>query len=122
MIDELFQTDAVGVQGLTSTVAAGRLKDLVAAQGISLATTGDFFRTTQTLVTNAGASGYLSPDGVANLLRAGATDDVYIAQLAKNKPQRIRMFIWLEGQDVDCVASGAEGADFALTLELAGAE
>ena len=122
MIDEYFQTDVVGVPGLNANVAAGRLRDLVASQGIALVTAGEFFRSTETLITNAGVSGYLAPEGVANLLTAGATDDVYIVRLEKNTPQRIRMFIWLEGQDVDCVASGAGGADFALTLELAGAD
>ena len=118
LIDELFQASS----GLTASEAHERLIGLVRTQGISLVSTGDFFRTTQTLMTNAGASGYLSPESVSTLLTAGATDDVYIVQLEKNAPQRIRMFIWLEGQDADCVASGASGADFALTLELAGAE
>lgn len=49
----------------------------------------------------------------------GATEDVYIIKLEKNVPQRIRMFIWLEGQDIDCVnAIGA--ASFAVNIELAG--
>lgn len=50
---------------------------------------------------------------------AGATSDVYIISLEKNVPQRIRMFIWLEGQDVDCVNSVA-ASQLALSIELAG--
>ena len=52
---------------------------------------------------------------------AGATDDddVYIIELEKNIPQRIRMFVWLEGQDVDCVNS-LEASRFAVNIELAG--
>jgi hypothetical protein len=50
---------------------------------------------------------------------AGATDDVFIVRLAKHIPQRIRMFIWLEGQDVDCVNSAA-ASSFAVNIELAG--
>lgn len=50
---------------------------------------------------------------------AGATDDAYIIKLEQNVPQRIRMFIWLEGQDVDCVDSVASSR-FAVNIELAG--
>lgn len=49
----------------------------------------------------------------------GATDDVYIIKLERNVPQRIRMFIWLEGQDVDCVDS-VGSTRFAVNVELAG--
>lgn len=48
----------------------------------------------------------------------GATNDVYIIELERNVPQRIRMFIWLEGQDVDCVNS-ISMSRFALNIELA---
>lgn len=49
---------------------------------------------------------------------AGATDDVYIIELERNVPQRIRMFIWLEGQDMDCIEQIAS-ACFAVNIELA---
>ena len=50
---------------------------------------------------------------------ATATDDVYITTLQKDVPQRIRMFIWLEGQDADC-ANHALSSTFAVNIELAG--
>lgn len=50
---------------------------------------------------------------------AGATDDVYIVKLEADVPQRIRMFIWLEGMDADCVNSAAASA-LAFGIELAG--
>ena len=50
---------------------------------------------------------------------AGATEDTYIVQLEKNVPQRIRMFIWLEGQDVDC-QNLSQVFDLVLSIELAG--
>lgn len=56
---------------------------------------------------------------LASLEQAGATDDVYIISLERYVPQRIRMFIWLEGQDVDCVNSVA-ASTFAINIELAG--
>lgn len=51
--------------------------------------------------------------------KSGATEDVYIIKLERNVPQRIRMFIWIEGQDVDCVNQVAM-SNFAISLELAG--
>ena len=51
----------------------------------------------------------------------GATDDVYIIKLERNVPQRLRMFIWLEGQDVDCVDS-VHSSRFAVNIELAGGD
>lgn len=50
---------------------------------------------------------------------AGATEDVYIVDLKKDIPQRIRMFIWLEGQDIDCT-NDAAASSIAINLELAG--
>jgi len=40
-------------------------------------------------------------------------------ELERNVPQRIRMYIWLEGQDVDWDPSVA-GNRFALSIEFAG--
>lgn len=54
-----------------------------------------------------------------NTLQAGATEDVFIVHLQQNVPQRIRMFVWLEGQDMDCIDS-ANSASFAVNIELAG--
>ena len=56
---------------------------------------------------------------ISGLEQSGATEDVVIIELEQNVPQRIRMFIWLEGQDIDCPAS-ANSARFAVNIELAG--
>ena len=50
---------------------------------------------------------------------ANATDDVFIVKLQRNVPQRIRMFIWVEGQDADC-ARGIAESSFAMSIEFAG--
>ena len=52
-------------------------------------------------------------------LTAGATDDVYIIRLQRDTPQRIRMFVWLEGQDADCT-NVTQATSVMLNLELAG--
>ncbi len=61
----------------------------------------------------------LTAEAFSQLETAGVTRDVQIVQLERYIPQRIRMFIWLEGQDVDCVNLASASA-FALELELAG--
>ncbi|MBQ6718926.1 MAG: hypothetical protein IJN20_01065 [Oscillospiraceae bacterium] len=80
---------------------------------------GSFVKWTQEL------TGLLKNGAVAadepNLEYAGATEDVYIIKLERNIPQRIRMFIWLEGQDIDCV-DNVSSARFAVNIELAGGD
>ena len=61
----------------------------------------------------------LTAEEFAQQPTAGVTRDVQIVKLERHVPQRIRMFIWLEGQDVDCVNLASASA-FALELELAG--
>ena len=63
--------------------------------------------------------GVVDAEKLSVLPAAGATDDAYMIRLEKNVPQRIRMFVWLEGQDVDC-ASSAFADSLVLGLELAG--
>lgn len=65
--------------------------------------------------------GTVSQESLSTMERSGATIDTYVAHLEKNIPQRIRMFVWIEGQDSDCI--GVEGdALFALGIELAGSQ
>ena len=52
-------------------------------------------------------------------ITAGATDDVYIVRLERDIPQRIRMFVWLEGQDADCT-NLTRNTSLMLNLEFAG--
>ena len=77
-----------------------------------------FISSTQLLYETASAD-IVSPENLATLATGGATDDASIIRLVKNVPQRIRMFIWIEGQDVDC-GSSAYADSFAIGLELAG--
>ena len=77
-----------------------------------------FIKNTEILY-RAATGNVVNANTVSALATAGATEDAYIIKLEKNVPQRVRMFIWLEGQDVDC-ASSAFADSFALSLELAG--
>lgn len=83
---------------------------------------GDFYKLTSALYDHA-VDGVVSNENLSQIMTAGAADDVMITTLAANTPQRIRMYIWLEGQDADCTnTSSIEASSFALNLEFAGAD
>ena len=66
-----------------------------------------------------GIQQYVAEKDLDRLGEAGATKDVDIVYLERNVPQRIRMYVYLEGQDVDCVSSN-EITNLIVHLELAG--
>lgn len=78
-----------------------------------------FFQSTSALYSYCAHNGFADAEALSNLRLSGATEDVYIVKLEKNVPQRIRMFVWIEGQDVDC-SYDAQAVSFALSVELAG--
>ena len=78
---------------------------------------GGFVQSTEVLYNNINSLGSISQELLRNE-NAGATDDAIIIELERNVPQRIRMFIWLEGQDVDCIESICTSR-FAVNIELA---
>ena len=77
---------------------------------------GDFISRTGDLYLHTGK---VSAQQLAAVETAGATEDVYIVRLEENVPQRIRMFVWLEGQDADCT-DGVDASRIAVNIELAG--
>lgn len=79
---------------------------------------GGFVKSTQKLY-DAAVDGQVLKDDPALRTASGATDDVIITVLPKNVPQRIRMFVWLEGQDADCVNTQT-ATNLIVNLELAG--
>lgn len=80
---------------------------------------GAFIKQTGALNQMCGDDGTTSVEDFDALVRAGATDDVVIVELEHNVPQRIRMFVWVEGQDVDC-ANVLASSGLMINLELAG--
>ena len=121
-IDQIFQAGVSGVSGLTAENATSRFyNDYLQWNITSLITAGEFFTSTEALYANATDGVVPASRIAANVDISGATDDVVITELERNVPQRIRMFIWLEGQDIDCVSTSSAVTDFALNLELAGA-
>lgn len=80
---------------------------------------GEFVKNTETLYAKAREDHTVLGDILEQMDKAGANESNSIVTLERNVPQRIRMFIWLEGQDADCV-SGVSMGSFALRIELAG--
>ena len=80
---------------------------------------GQFIQNTDKLYASLEENNTASWVTLGNMAKAGANESNSIVTLERNVPQRIRMFIWLEGQDVDCV-SGASVSGFAMRIELAG--
>lgn len=79
---------------------------------------GGFVKNTNNLYA-AAEDGVVAGDAPELHALAGATDDAVIAVLPKNVPQRIRMFIWLEGQDADCIGQEV-ASNLIINLEFAG--
>ena len=82
---------------------------------------GQFFKRTDALYASA-TDGTVKGEAI-NVAKAGATDDVMITTLKKDTPQRVRMYVWLEGQDIDCInSSSVDSSGFCLNLEFSGAD
>lgn len=118
-IEQIFQTALVGMD--LSKMEEQDLKsafynDYLQGQISPYVTKGAFIKETSDLYKFGSSATAREMD---SLDYAGATDDVYIIKLERNVPQKIRMFIWLEGQDVDCVDS-VRSSSFAVNIELAG--
>ena len=82
--------------------------------------TGPFAKLTSSVITQK-EEGKERQDEVSmeKVETAGAATDAVITQLKKDVPQRIRMFIWLEGQDADCT-NEAMLNQLLINIELAG--
>ena len=81
-------------------------------------TPGAFFSETWS-VYYSGNLNKTSAEMVSTLEVSNTVRDARLVTLERNVPQRIRMYVWLEGQDVDC-NSGAALEYFTLGIELAG--
>lgn len=118
-VNDLF-TASVQQAGDTATAAdvQARLYKTLAGRS-DYVNKGQFIQNTGKLYENMGQNDTVSRDTLGQIAKAGANESNSIVTLERNVPQRIRMFIWLEGQDADCV-SGASVSGFAMRIELAG--
>lgn len=118
-LEQRFQTALLGMntQGMTEEEISEKFyQAYLQGQLSAYMDKGDFFKRTSDLYSYGDI---VTPEQLDSLDMGGATEDVYIVRLERNVPQRIRMFIWLEGQDMDCV-NGLSAADFVLNIEFAG--
>jgi len=122
MISQMFRTFAV-VQDVEKESAASLQNRFYAEymqhQIYPYVTKGNFLSSTADLYAVTQSDYFASADELSSLVQAGATNDVYMTELTGGVPQRIRMFVWLEGQDVDCINEATTGS-FAVSIELAG--
>ena len=119
MIEQIFQAAVRGMdtQNMESTqISQSFYQEYLQGQLNSYVEKGSFVKRTSELYAY---ENLILPEQLGQLDTAGATDDVYIIKLEKNIPQRIRLFVWLEGQDVDCI-NEISASSFFLSLELAG--
>lgn len=102
-------------RSITNGQSAGEylLNQYLKGQLSGYITSGQFIENTGTLKDGTSLTDMTDMD------KAGATTDAVIVSLKKNVPQRIRMFVWLEGQDIDCTNEAALKT-LLLNLELAG--
>lgn len=121
-LEQMFQSYVINKKELTPEMAEQSFyREQLLGQIGSYVKCGGFYK-------NVGALYEKEQEGVItanqmNLMLAGASDDAKITTLSPNIPQRVRMYIWLEGQDVDCTNTASVGAGtFALNIELAGAD
>ena len=118
-IAELFSAAAYGKSFEDSLAAKNYFyKTYLQNQFMAYVDKGEFIKDTGALYDSL-SDGKVDAQTFATTEGAGATDDIAIVELEKNVPQRIRMFVWLEGEDVDCV-NGAAASGFALSIEFAG--
>lgn len=81
---------------------------------------GSFIQNTQELYL-AGNDGVTKAKNMKYVGEANTTEQAIIVNLKKNVPQKVRMYVWLEGQDIDCVRETA-AEYFAVGIELAGSQ
>lgn len=119
--EQIFQAAITNKENLTAKKAKDLFyEEYLQGQVAAYVNSGDFYKKTADLYTVA-VDGVVSAETM-NLQTAGATDDVMITTLKANTPQRVRMYIWLEGQDADCNnISSVNASGFSLNIELSGA-
>ena len=125
LLEDILQAALLGKNVPNKDDARSQLYDKYLQWQISrYITSGQFFKNTDNLYAHADKNGKISAEIIENndaVVLSGATDDVVIAELEKNVPQRIRMFVWLEGQDIDCSNNSCiQKTGFAVNLELSG--
>ena len=122
VIDEMYQAYITGAKNSGTEYSLDKFYENYMhenyLQYVDYRQDGLFFESSWDLL-NYGDLRVTDSDAMTILERTNAIQDSYIVLLEKNVPQRIRMFVWIEGQDVDC-SSSAAGQSVSIRLELSG--
>ena len=121
LVQQLFETFMLGEEGVTDPLALFRKfsNQYLGYRCDAYIEKGTFIEETGALSAACNGEGVADADTLGALHTATATEDVTIVELERNVPQRIRMFVWIEGQDVDC-ANVIAASGLMINLELAG--
>lgn len=120
MIQQIFKGYVLGLRSpKLDTLYNGFYREYLGYQVGAYLEKGTFISKSEALGQALNRDGEIAPDIFSALNTAGATQDVIIVDLEKNVPQRIRMFVWIEGQDADCTYMSADSG-LLMNLELAG--
>lgn len=122
-IDGVFQAAVLQAQNEGVELTESNLRDYfyktyLQGQTSSYVRKGSFIENTIDLYLQFAAEKNEFVTDVSGISRSSAST-TKIVTLKKNTPQRVRMFLWLEGQDIDCTENTAAD-EFALSIELAG--
>ena len=118
-LEQIFQAYLRGVpQPEKVSLFDGFYREYLGYQCTPYLQKGAFVRRTADLASAADEDGVVDRSLLEALTTAGATDDVTVVQLQRDVPQRIRLFVWVEGQDADCAAAAA-GGGLLVSMELA---
>jgi len=118
LIEQIFEAYLYGAGATTeqSKLSEGFYNGYLAYQCAPYINKGKFIKNASNLAAKTDVDGLVKDLGT--LETAGATTDIVITELEKNVPQRIRMYVWIEGQDIDC-AMASNGGQLLINLELA---
>ena len=122
-IDGVFQAAVLQAQNEGVELTESNLRDYfyktyLQGQTSSYVRKGSFIENTIDLYLQFATEKNEFVTDVSGISRSSAST-TKIVTLKKNTPQRVRMFLWLEGQDIDCTENTAAD-EFALSIELAG--
>lgn len=120
-LEQIFQTAIAGQNGISLGTARDKYLAYLREQEGTYLSAGQFIKNTAALYAAADENGNVAAESVQSIGTAGASDDAVITRLMRNIPQRIRMYIWIEGQDADCRNDSAvDLTNMVLKIELAG--
>ena len=108
-------TTKMPTYALTSAAVGQQINDIYDWSGTNSTTLQEQV-TLQT--TKTGNSDYSISEGVQNLISTSDSTGATLLTIAPNSIIRLRVYVWLEGQDVDCINYASHGGGITLNIGL----